>query len=101
MKMTKITPIYQAIAERTHKNIFAVPVNDKKHVEIMFNDNSMTAYIIEDKKLTGVKGFNVADSKLYPVNVAELFASLNESGIYTQKVAEVYRDTVIKLRNVK
>ena len=96
MKVTNKIPYYSEFAKRSGMNIFSVPVNANKSVEIAFNDTAMDAFVIENGRLVDGKAFGASDKRVYAACVAKTFAYLNHIGIDTMKVADAYNDAVHK-----
>ena len=90
-------PMFSKWAKNAGKTIFSVPISDSKHAEVAFNNRSMNAFVIENKRLLSGKGFQLGDKNLYGVSVGEIFAYLHEMGADITKIAIAYRDAITNL----
>jgi hypothetical protein len=103
MKVPSV-PVYSEIASKFNKKIFTVPMANNQHAEILYDANSLSAYVIKDNKsLVFAKGFqgskNHAD---FAANTATIVAHLKNLGLDVCEFAAAFQDSCAAfLRNVK
>ena len=101
MKTLPITPVYSEIASKYNKKIFTFPMAHKQHAEILYDDRSMSAFVVEKGKgLVFARGFAGAKSPVdFAASASLIFARLEKLGADMAELAIAFQESI--LRNVK
>jgi len=94
------TLICETLAKKQGKKIFMVPMfNKSRHAEILFNNDSIDAFVFENGKVIGGQGFKSKEKIKYTINTAKLFTALQNLGANIEEITSKFSDAVLK--NVK
>ena len=91
MEVKMLSTTFRNWASKNDRKMFFVHINDKRHVEVAYNDRYMEALVFENGKHIDGKAFGAGNKTTYMENVAATFAYLNKLGANALELANAYR----------